>query len=110
MRRRVRSTPAGEHRPVLLAEVLQILDPGPGEIAVDCTAGFAGHAVELLRRVEPGGRLLALDLDAENLPRARQRLEAAGSSFSLHHTNFAGLQTILAAEGAGGVDCLLADP
>src|SRR5262245_39542893 len=106
MRRRVRSTPAGEHRPVLLAEVLKVLDPAPGETAVDCTAGFAGHAVELLRRVEPGGRLLALDLDAENLPQARQRLETAGSSFSLHHTNFAGLQTSPDAERVGGEDCV----
>ena len=53
MRRGQRSTPAGQHRPVLLDEVLAALAPGPGEIAVDCTVGWAGHAVELLRRVGP---------------------------------------------------------
>src|SRR5438132_1364631 len=58
-----RSTPAGEHRPVLLADVLAALDPKPGQVVVDCTAGWAGHAAELLRRAGPAGRLVALDLD-----------------------------------------------
>ena len=38
-----RSTPAGEHRPVLLDEVLAVLDPQPGHTVVDCTVGWAGH-------------------------------------------------------------------
>ena len=50
-----RSTAAGEHRPSMLAEVLAALDPQPGHIVVDCTLGFAGHAVELLKRVGPTG-------------------------------------------------------
>jgi len=45
--------------------VLDALAPKPGETAVDCTTGWGGHAVELLRRVGPGGRLIAIDLDAE---------------------------------------------
>ena len=45
----------GEHRPVLLDEVMAVLDPKPGEIAVDCTLGGAGHAEELLRRIGPDG-------------------------------------------------------
>ncbi len=105
----MRSTPAGEHRPVLLAEVLAALDPQPGEIVVDCTVGFGGHAAELLRRVGPTGKLIGLDLDADNLPRSRERLEPLGFPFSLHHGNFAGLQQALAAEGLTGADAVLAD-
>ena len=41
-----RSTPQGEHQPVLLDEVLQLLNPRPGMIVVDCTVGFAGHSAE----------------------------------------------------------------
>ena len=82
MRRAPRSTPPGEHVPVLLAEVLTALDPRPGAV-VDATAGWAGHACELLRRVTPGGRLVALDLDPDNLPRARERLAAVGGDFAL---------------------------
>ncbi len=108
-RRTHRSTPPGAHRPVLLDEVLEALRPGPGAVVVDCTLGWAGHAVELLRRVGPTGRLIGLDLDAENLPRARERLAAVGPPFSVHHGNFAGLPTVLAAEEITAVDGLLAD-
>ena len=104
-----RSTPAGEHRPVLLDEVLAVLAPAEGAVVVDCTTGRAGHSAELLRRVGPAGRLIGLDLDPENLPRARERLETVGHPFSLHHSNFAALPTILATEGIAAVDAVLAD-
>jgi 16S rRNA (cytosine1402-N4)-methyltransferase len=109
-RKRVRrSTPPGQHRPVMLAEVLHILDVQPGAVVVDSTVGWAGHAVELLRRAGPDGRLLGLDLDAENLPRARERLNEAGLLFHLHHGNFAALPVILAGEGIASVQAVLAD-
>jgi 16S rRNA (cytosine1402-N4)-methyltransferase len=95
---RPRSTPAGEHRPVMLDEVLHILDPQPGHVVVDCTLGWGGHAVELLKRIGPTGKLIGIDFDADNLPRARERLEAVGHPFELHHGNFAGLPALLAGE------------
>lgn len=109
-RKRVRrSTTAGEHRPVLLAEVLALLDPKPGQAVVDCTLGFAGHSAELLRRVGPDGLLIATDLDPANIEPGRAKLDAVGGLFALHHTNFAGLPYVLAAEGVTTVDGLLAD-
>jgi 16S rRNA (cytosine1402-N4)-methyltransferase len=112
MKRRVqrpRSTPAGEHRPVLLDEILELLDPQPGQVVVDCTLGWAGHALELLKRIGPTGKLIGIDMDADNLPRARERLEAVGHPFALHHGNFAGLAAILASEGLASCDRLVAD-
>ncbi|MFO0967328.1 MAG: 16S rRNA (cytosine(1402)-N(4))-methyltransferase RsmH [Gemmataceae bacterium] len=106
MKPKRRSTPAGEHRPVLLREALEILDPQPGRIVVDCTLGFAGHSVELLRRLGPTGLLIGLDTDPENLPRARERLGEVGHPFELHHANFAGLDRILAGRQ---VHAILAD-
>jgi 16S rRNA (cytosine1402-N4)-methyltransferase len=94
---------------VLLDEVLAALAAAPGSVVVDCTVGWAGHAVELLRRAGPTGRLIGLDLDADNLPRARQRLAETGLLFSLHHGNFAALPAVLAAEGVQAVDAVLAD-
>jgi 16S rRNA (cytosine1402-N4)-methyltransferase len=109
-RKRVRrSTAAGEHKPVLLAEVLAALDPRPGQVVVDCTLGFGGHAVELLKRVSPDGLLIATDLDAANIEPARAKLEAVGGLFALHHANFAGLPNVLAVEGVTHVDAVLAD-
>jgi 16S rRNA (cytosine1402-N4)-methyltransferase len=109
MRQKPRSTPAGQHRPVLLAQVLQALDPQPGMRVVDCTVGWAGHSAELLSRIGPTGLLIGLDLDAENLPKARERLEAVGHPFHLHHSNFAGLQQVLASHELTRVDAVLAD-
>ncbi len=104
-----RSTPAGEHRAVLLDEVLAVLGPQPGETVVDCTVGWAGHAVELLKRVGPQGQLIGIDFDAENLPQARQRLEALGVPFTLHHGNFAGLPALPGMAGPVAADVLVAD-
>lgn len=104
-----RSTPAGQHQPVLLEHVLAVLDPRPDQVIVDCTVGWAGHAVELLQRIGPQGLLIGLDLDPDNLPRARERLESLAFPFRLCHGNFAGLPALLQAEGVSQVDGLIAD-
>lgn len=105
-------TPAGTHRAIMIAEILEVLAPQPGEVAVDCTLGYGGHAQELLARIQPGGRLLGLDADPHELPKTEARLRAAGFGpdvFTAHRSNFAGLPQVLAAAGLGGVDLLLAD-
>ena len=105
-------TPAGTHRPVMMPEILEVLAPKPGEIAADCTLGFGGHAQELLARIQPGGRLLGLDADPVELPKAEARLRALGFAadvFTAHRSNFAGLPQILAAAEITGADIILAD-
>src|SRR6266853_2031493 len=56
-------TPAGTHRPIMVDEVLRCLQPVAGDVAVDCTLGGGGHAQAILERVQPGGRLIGLDVD-----------------------------------------------
>jgi 16S rRNA (cytosine1402-N4)-methyltransferase len=105
-------TPAGTHRPVMVQEILEMLAPAPGAIAVDCTLGYGGHAQEILSRVSPGGRLLGLDADPIELPKTEARLRSLGYGpevFSAHRSNFAGLQKILAGAGLTGADLILAD-
>jgi len=105
-------TPAGSHVPIMVAEVLEALDPRPGDTVVDCTLGYGGHARALLARIQPGGRLLGLDVDPLELPKAEARLRGAGFGPDLlvvRRSNFAGLPAALAAEDLAGVDCLLAD-
>jgi 16S rRNA (cytosine1402-N4)-methyltransferase len=94
---------------VLLDEVLAALDPQPGQVMVDCTVGFGGHAAALLERLGPQGRLLGLDLDARHLEGARGRLEAVGHPFTLQQANFAGLPGLLAAAGIPAAAGLVAD-
>jgi 16S rRNA (cytosine1402-N4)-methyltransferase len=105
-------TPAGTHRPIMVAEVLSVLRPRPGDIAVDCTVGYGGHARALLAAVQPGGRLLGIDADPIELPRAEARLRSLGfppESIVLRRMNFAALPRFLAAEAPEGADLLLAD-
>ncbi len=92
-------TPAGSHRPVMVAEILEVLAPRPGEVAVDCTLGYGGHAQEILARIRPGGILLGLDADPIELPRTEARLRALGFGpdiFTARRSNFAGLPQVLA--------------
>ncbi|HEX8522601.1 MAG TPA: 16S rRNA (cytosine(1402)-N(4))-methyltransferase RsmH [Tepidisphaeraceae bacterium] len=103
MKRQVR------HLPVLLQPVLNVLAPQPGMTVVDCTVGLAGHATELLKRVQPSGRLLGIDFDPHNLERARQNLSNLGGKFELFHNNFAALPTVLSQSGIDRVDRILAD-
>ncbi|MCL4729705.1 MAG: 16S rRNA (cytosine(1402)-N(4))-methyltransferase, partial [Planctomycetes bacterium] len=102
-------TPAGAHVPIMLAEILASLAPRSGEVVLDCTLGHGGHAEALARAAAPGGRVIGIDLDAEEQARTVQRLAQLGLAVSAHHTNFAGLGNVLKAEGLAGVDCLLAD-
>src|SRR2546426_4509722 len=96
-------TPAGTHRPIMVAEILEVLAPKPGEVAVDCTLGYGGHAQEILARLQPGGRLIGLDADPIELPKTEARLRAAGfgpETFIAMRSNFACLPKVLAEAGA----------
>lgn len=105
-------TPAGSHRSIMVTEILEVLAPKPGEIAVDATLGYGGHTQEILPRLLPGGRLLGSDADPIELPKTEARLRALGFGpevFTAHRSNFAGLPQVLAQAGFTGVDLILAD-
>lgn len=51
------------HVPVLAGELIEALDPRPGQVAVDCTLGAAGHAKLVAGRLGPGGLLIGIDRD-----------------------------------------------
>jgi 16S rRNA (cytosine1402-N4)-methyltransferase len=105
-------TPAGSHVPIMVREILEVLQPQPGQIAVDCTLGHGGHARTLLERLSPGGHLFGLDVDPQERPRTAARLLAEGFGpevFTAHARNFAGLPALLAAHGHSGADLILAD-
>jgi 16S rRNA (cytosine1402-N4)-methyltransferase len=108
-------TLAGSHRPIMVAEILEVLAPKPGERGVDCTLGHAGHALALLERLRAdgaSGQLLGLDIDPLELPRAGARLLAAGHGPEAAITvasNFAGLHGVLESLGWSGADVVLAD-
>ncbi len=104
-------TPAGTHRPICVNEVLDILKPLPGQSGLDATLGFGGHTVELLKKITPGGRLFALDVDPLELARTQKRLRALGfkdKELIIKCSNFAGMFKLLT-EVKEGFDFILAD-
>ena len=97
------------HDPVLLDEVLRLLDPKPGETFIDCTVGRAGHSSAIAHRLGESGTLIGLDVDPKNLEYAKDALARARCTVRLFHANFAELQDVLNEVGTPLVHGILAD-
>src|SRR3954454_11263448 len=85
------------HEPVLADEVLKLLDPRAGDVAVDCTVGGGGHARLIAERLGPEGLLIGLDRD----PVAEERFAELAAEIDCRtrfiRTDFAaGLESLLA--------------
>ncbi len=96
-----------QHVSVLPAEVLHWLEPRPGQVIVDATAGAGGHSALLWDAIQPGGELIALDQDPMMLAIAKQRLGDAKVRW--FHRNFDDLPSVLSEVGYSHVDAILAD-
>src|SRR5579864_6384669 len=68
------------HVPVLAGELIELVDPRPGEVAVDCTLGGGGHARLVAERIGPAGTLIAIDRD----PAAEERFAELSAELPCH--------------------------
>lgn len=106
-------TPAGQHRPILVEEILNHLAPQSGQCGADVTFGYGGHSEALLARIGPTGQLLTLDVDADQLLKSETRLRSLGYSdqqLTVVKSNYAGLAKVMGLLGwNNGLDFLLAD-
>ncbi len=82
------------HTPVLLSEVLRVLDVQPGGRYIDGTLGSGGHAAAILEHSSPGGQLLGIDADPLAIEVARERLQNFKESTLLVNDNFVNLHSI----------------
>ncbi len=98
-----------EHVPVMVEEVLALLQPHPGARIVDATTGHGGHAEQILERLGPDGELIGLDRDPEMLRRASKRLDRFGPAVRLVHARLAFLRDVVQGTGADHVDGVLMD-
>ena len=96
------------HKPVLLAETLQLLKPHANEVFVDATLGLGGHADAILS-FSGKTRIVGIDQDGEAIAVAKQRLEKFGERFQVFHENFSEIKKVLAAAEFEKVDGVLAD-
>ena len=76
------------HRPVLMKEILEYLNPQPGQNFIDCTFGGGGHSSVILEKISPDGQLLAIDANEQV-----KRLD--NSNFKLIIDNFVNLRQIV---------------
>ncbi len=97
------------HKPVLLTQCMDWLQPVDGGVYVDCTANGGGHIEEMLKRSAPTGRVIGLDLDAQVIEYTRQRLSSYGERLQMVQTNFAELAQVLEELEIEAVDGILAD-
>jgi 16S rRNA (cytosine1402-N4)-methyltransferase len=103
------SLPESGHDPVLLNQVLQLLDPREGRSFVDCTLGRAGHALAVVSKLGTTGTFIGLDVDPRNLEYAQARLADARCKVRLFHANFAELSDVLTEVSTPVVSAILAD-
>ena len=105
-------TPAGSHIPIMVEECLAALNLAPGQTGVDATLGFGGHAVKIIERILPDGKLVGLDVDPIEFPKTKARMRAAGHGedhFIPIRSNYAGVARALAGKGIDTVDFIFAD-
>ncbi|MEM6773801.1 MAG: 16S rRNA (cytosine(1402)-N(4))-methyltransferase RsmH [Pseudomonadota bacterium] len=99
---------ADKHDTVLLHEAVEALVGNPAGIYVDGTFGRGGHSREILRRLAPEGKLLAIDKD-EDAEREALALAHEDSRLSFARGSFAELPLILERLGINAVDGILLD-
>ena len=102
-------TPAGTHIPIMVNEVMELLQPAPGDIVADCTLGYGGHAGEFMKRIGSTGKLIGFDVDASELAKTAQRLQHLNVPMSTHRSNFAGIAGVMAKEKIAGYNIIFAD-
>ena len=100
------------HVPVLLKEVLEMLDPKPGEVMVDATVGAAGHGLQIAKMLCPRGSFVGIDWDWQRLEMAKEIFEKEDLDLRklvLVEDNYAKLGEILRDESLEKIDGLLLD-
>ncbi len=94
------------HAPVLLAEVIELLQPAPGKLFFDGTLGGGGHSEALLQH---GAHVVAMDQDVNALNYATERLKPYASQFSALRGNFRHFPQLVETTGVSAFDGMLVD-
>lgn len=97
------------HKPVLLNEAISLLSPKQGHVIVDGTVGGAGHSGVIMKKIMPGGRLVAIDQDMDALRSAGKALAKWRNNVQFVHDNFKNIKRILLSLNLTEVDGILLD-
>lgn len=97
------------HIPVLLNEVIEILNPKPGEFFIDGTLGSGGHAKRILKEISPGGKFLGVDWDKRAIEEFKSSVAGYKSSVILINDNYKNISMILKQKNLGKADGVILD-
>ena len=93
------------HHPVLLNQVIQVLDAQEGESYLDVTAGYGGHAEAVQKLIGADGRMILVDRDAHAIQSLSEKL---GDAVEVIHDNYLDAAERLREDGTL-VDMILLD-
>lgn len=96
------------HISVLLNECVEGLDINPEGIYVDATLGGGGHSEQIAKRLK-GGRLIAIDKDADAISFASERLSAYKDKIDFVHDDFKNIESILTGLNISDIDGVIID-
>jgi 16S rRNA (cytosine1402-N4)-methyltransferase len=100
---------SGYHAPIMVSEILSLLQPERGGVFVDGTLGGGGHAQAVLERLPAGGQLYGIDRDGEAVAEASRRLKPFGDAFTVIRGNFFDMKSLLLQRGIPAADGILLD-
>lgn len=98
-----------EHKAVMCQEAIEYLNLRPGMTIVDATVGTAGHAIKILDKIMPDGRLIGIDRDEDSLAVAKQRLDSFANNITFVHDDFRNIAKVISALNIKKIDGILFD-
>jgi len=99
------------HKPVLLKEVLEYLNPQPNSNFIDCTINGGGHSLEILKRIKPEGKILGIEWDKEVIERleSSEKRKEFGENLILVNDSYSNLKDIIKKNNFYSVSGILFD-
>lgn len=97
------------HKPVLVKGTIEYLNPKPNENFIDATLGQGGHAMEILNKNGPQGKVLGIDWDLSQIENANQRLKNFGERIILVNNSYVNLKEVVEEKKFGPVSGILLD-
>ena len=93
----------------MLNESLEYLNLASGKVVVDATVGLAGHALKIMERILPDGKLICLDRDEKSLLLAKEKLKDFAHNCEFAYANFSDMDKALENLNIKKVDAMLFD-
>ncbi|GAB5046522.1 16S rRNA (cytosine(1402)-N(4))-methyltransferase RsmH [Thermodesulfovibrio sp. TK110] len=95
------------HIPVMIKEVIELLNPVQDGIYVDATLGCAGHSLEIVKKLGPKGRLIGIDRDESAIEISKEILN--DSRVILKKARFSQLKEVLKELYIDSIDGIIFD-